>query len=185
VDADGSNLTILVAKGMIMFPVCSPNSQSVFYVDWPSKILRVPVEGGTPSEVATGLGKSIDGQLIISPDGKFLAYMFEEFTPEPVSKLAVIPVDGSSPTKVLQVPGWTYERALLRWSPDGKGLQSLITQRGVTNIWEQPLAGGKPKRLTNFTSGRIFDFNWAPDGKQLVLTRGDVSSDVVLLSNFR
>jgi Tol biopolymer transport system component len=187
VDADGSNLTILVAKakGMIMFPVCSPNSQTVFYVDWPSKIWRVPVEGGAPTEIATGLGDSIDGQLVISPDGKFLAYMFEEFTPEPVSKLAVIPVDGGPPTKVLQVPGWTYERSRLRWSPDGEGLESLITQDGVTNIWEQPLAGSKPKRLTNFTSGRIFDFNWSPDGRQLLLTRGDISSDVVLLSNFR
>jgi len=73
----------------------------------------------------------------------------------------------------------------LRWSPDGKGLQSLVTRDGVTNIWEQPLAGGKPKQVTKFTSGLMIDFDWFPDGKQLLLTRGELNSDVVLLSNLR
>jgi hypothetical protein len=30
-------------------------------------------------------------------------------------------------------------------------------------IWEPPLAGGKPRRLTHFTASRIFDFNWSFD----------------------
>jgi hypothetical protein len=58
----------------------------------------------------------------------------------------------------LEVPGWIFENPCLRWSPDGKGLQSLVTRDGITNIWEQPLAGGKPKQLSKFTSGLIFDF---------------------------
>jgi hypothetical protein len=41
------------------------------------------------------------------------------------------------------------------------------------------------RRLTNCSSGRIFDFTWSPDGKQLLLIRGDLNGDVVLLSNFR
>jgi Tol biopolymer transport system component len=185
-DADGSNLTILVAEE-VWSPVCSPDVRSVFYVEAkpPYKIMRVPVEGGTPTHVATVLGGILESRLVISPDGKFLAYAFQEYTPEPDTKLAVIPVDGSSAAKVMEVPGWSYENACLRWSPDGKSLQSLVTRDGITNIWEQPLAGGKPKQLTKFTSGLMFDFNWFPDGKQLLLTRGDVSRDVVLLSNFR
>jgi len=31
----------------------------------------------------------------------------------------------------------------------------------------------------------IFDFAWSPDGKQLALTRGSQSSDVILISDFR
>jgi Tol biopolymer transport system component len=85
----------------------------------------------------------------------------------------------------LEVPGWKFENACLRWSLDGKGLQSLVTRDGVSNIWELPLAGGKPKQVTKFTSGLIIDFNWFPDGKQLLLTRGELSSDIVVLSNFR
>jgi hypothetical protein len=32
---------------------------------------------------------------------------------------------------------------------------------------------------------RILDFNWSADHKSLLLTRGDVTSDVVVLSNLR
>ena len=58
-------------------------------------------------------------------------------------------------------------------------------KNGTTNLWEQPITGGPPHQLTTFTSGRIFDFNWTADGKQLLLARGEVASDVVLLSNLR
>lgn len=66
---------------------------------------------------------------------------------------------------------------------DLREFEYLLTNGDITNIWEQPLAGGPPKQITKFTSGRIFDFNWTADGKQLLLSRGEVTSDVVLLSN--
>jgi Tol biopolymer transport system component len=134
--------------------------------------------------VAALLGVTVESRLQMSPDGKYLAYAFMDSVPEPVLRMAVIPVEGG-PARVLQAPGWTYEGARLRWSPDGNGLQSLLTRDGATNIWEQPLAGGEPRQVTNFTSGRIFDFTWSADHQNLLLVRGDVSSDVVLLSNFR
>jgi Tol biopolymer transport system component len=73
----------------------------------------------------------------------------------------------------------------LRWSPDGRAVQFLLTKGYVTNIWEQLLAGGSPRQITNFTSGSIVDFNWYPEGKHLLMSRGEISSDVVLLSNIR
>ena len=45
------------------------------------------------------------------------------------------------------------------------------------------MAGGKPKQLTRFTASRIFDFNWSLDHARLLLTRGNVNSDAVSLSN--
>jgi hypothetical protein len=73
----------------------------------------------------------------------------------------------------------------LRWSPDREGLQYLLTRAGATNIWQQPLAGGEPNQLTKFTSGLIFDFNWSSDHTKLFMTRGSISSDVILLRNAR
>jgi hypothetical protein len=36
-----------------------------------------------------------------------------------------------------------------------------------------------------FKADRVFSFEWSRDGKQLVVARGAVASDVVLISNFR
>ena len=132
-------------------------------------------------EIAKTPGYDIKGRVAISPDGKFLAYAYDEGDVELGSKLVVIPAGGASPVSAYEVP---TDMSALLWSPDGQGLQFLLTRNGSTNIWEQPLAGGAPKQFTQFTSGLIFDFNWSTDGKQLLLTRGEISSDVVLLSNF-
>jgi hypothetical protein len=49
----------------------------------------------------------------------------------------------------------------------------------------QPLEGGEPKQLTNFTSDLIYSFDLSRDGKQLVFSRGIRSSDVVLFSGIK
>ena len=49
----------------------------------------------------------------------------------------------------------------------------------------QTLDGRPPKQITNFTEGKIFNFSWSADGKQLFLARGSVNSDVVLINNVK
>ena len=97
-------------------------------------------------------------------------------------KLGVVLADGSSSPQVFALPVGADG---LRWSPDEKGVEYLRTQKGASNVWEQPLAGGVPRQVTNFTSGLIFDFAWTRDGKNLLVARGERTSDVVLISNFR
>jgi Tol biopolymer transport system component len=121
------------------------------------------------------------GDTLISPDGKFIAYTFEEGAPVPTVKVAIIPTEGGSPVHVFQAPGGA---ASLRWSPDGRALQYILTRNGAGNVWEQPLSGGDPRQFTHFTSGLMFDFSWSRDGKQMLLSRGDRTSDVVMISNF-
>jgi Tol biopolymer transport system component len=43
--------------------------------------------------------------------------------------------------------------------------------------------GGAPKQLTNFTSNRIYSFDFSPDGKQIICARGELSGYIVLLMN--
>ena len=73
----------------------------------------------------------------------------------------------------------------MRWAPSGKALQYRLTRNGASNIWEQPLAGGEPHQITKFTSGMIFDYGWSANGKQLLLAKGNETSDVILISNFK
>jgi eukaryotic-like serine/threonine-protein kinase len=186
VDADGLNPTKL-ASGLVYSPTCSPDGKFVFYVlmTHPQKILRVPIQGGDPIEIGTIPGPTVRGTMRMSPDGKFLAFPFDQYVPKPAIKLAVVPVKQGPAVRIFDAPAGIYRESCLRWSPDGKGLQYLLTVGDVTNIWEQRLTGGGPRQVTTFTSGRIFDFNWTADGKKLLLSRGEVKSDVVLLSNLR
>jgi eukaryotic-like serine/threonine-protein kinase len=186
IDADGLNATTL-ASGLVYSPTCSPDGKFLFYVSMgnPQEILRMSIEGGDATVVGEIPGNTIRGSMRASPDGQFLAFPYDVYVPTPALKLAVISINRGRIERTFDAPPGVFREACLRWSPDGKALQFLLTKGDVTNIWEQPLAGGTPKQMTNFTSGSIFDFDWSQDGKRLFMSRGEVSSDVVLLSNLR
>jgi Tol biopolymer transport system component len=80
---------------------------------------------------------------------------------------------------------WPASASNPRWSPEGDAFDYVLARNGVSNIWRQKLTGGRPKQITNFQSGLIFDFHWSRDGKQLALARGSETSNVILISNFR
>jgi hypothetical protein len=109
VDANGADVATL-ASGDLGSLVCSPDGKYVFYEDLgpPHRIVRIPVEGGASLEVATVLGEFLVGRLSLSPDGRRLAYPYEEYSPNPILKLAVISSDGGSTLKILTAPGGAY-----------------------------------------------------------------------------
>jgi eukaryotic-like serine/threonine-protein kinase len=175
-DADGSNGKQLADEAG--FSVCSPDGKWVFYVA-KRKIYRMSIEGGTPSQVMTvQTGAGFD----VSPDGNLLAVLYQEGNPVPVLKIGVVPARGGDLRVVGLLPSGGQA---LRWSPNGKAIQYLLTRGGATNVWEQPLTGGDPHPVTKFASGLIFSFAWSRDGKQLLLSKGIDNSDVILISNFR
>jgi len=185
-DLHGSNPVKLASRGL--GPACSPNDRYVFYVEPgpPEKIWRISVDGGTPVEIANVLGESLVGPLTASPDGKLLAYTYEEFTTLKV-KIAIIPASGGPPFKTMDAPGALYGASgqMLNWSPDGKSLEYFWSHNGASNIWEQPLDRGQPRQRTFFTSGQISDFSWSIDKKRIFFIRGENSADVVLLTHLR
>src|ERR1700682_3390605 len=116
---------------------CTPEGRDVFWHQMrpPQRILRLPLEGGPSVKIGDLLDDGMMGNLAISPDGKLLAYPFEEHRPVPKMKLAVIAVDGEAPPKVLDAPGHVYGEVSLSWSGDGKALQYLLIRDGATNLW--------------------------------------------------
>ena len=180
VDPDGSNVLKLAPN--VNDSVCSPDGEWVFYAQDDRKIHRISIDGGTPTDVLAVPGVGGAAGLAVSPDGTQLAFVYQEGSPVPLTKLAVIPAGGGTPRFVSQTP---LNARGLKWSPSGKGLQYALTRNGAGNIWEQPVAGGSAKQITNFPSGSIYDFAWSRDGKQLLVTKGTDSSDVILISNFR
>jgi Tol biopolymer transport system component len=73
----------------------------------------------------------------------------------------------------------------VRWSTDGRALTYIDNRGGVSNIWSQPLDGGKPAQLTDFKSDQILTFDWSRDGHRLACVRGLMSSDVILISDLK
>jgi len=178
-EPDGSNPMKLVDDAV--FPDCSRDGKWLLYSNaLGTKFFRLPIEGGTPTEILTP-HQTGDPILKISPDGNWITYLYEEARPAQ-EQIAIIPATGGSPVHLFPLPEDTNQ---FRWSPDGKGVQFVITRNGAANIWEQPVAGGPRRQITNFTSGLIFDFDWSYDGKLLYLAKGEKNSDVILISNFR
>ena len=91
-----------------------------------------------------------------------------------------MPTQGGKPEKTVLWPDGFH----LRWAPTGDALTYFREVNGVGNLWTQPLDGSPPRQITNFTSLQIFSYDWTPDGKQLALSRGQETSDVVLITDF-
>ncbi|MGH9505212.1 MAG: protein kinase domain-containing protein [Terriglobales bacterium] len=180
VDADGSNgKKVADEDPEAGDSQCSPDGKWIFYAG-KEKIFRMPVEGGEPVALVSvpGAGNS----LRVSPDGSELAFAYQDGSPVPAPKIAMVATAGGPRQVISQVPLGTHG---LAWSPSGKALQYGLLRNGASNIWEQPVSGGQPRQITNFTSDRIPSFAVSRDGKQLLLIRGNITSDVILISNFQ
>ena len=62
-----------------------------------------------------------------------------------------------------------------RWSPDGRYLAFLSAradENEVSQVWLLPSGGGEAEKITDVKGG-VEDFDWAPDGKRLVLVVHD------------
>ena len=177
-DADGSNPARLTNGQVDYSPDCSPDGKWLVYAAT-SFIYRLPIEGGAPVQLANN---NFGGSLLISPDRKLIHYLAEREPGTAAVIRQIIPAAGGAVLYKLPFIAGSLQS---RWSPDSRAIDYLLTRGGVTNLWRQPLAGGEPKQITNFTSGLMFSFAWFRDGKQLVMSRGTRSSDIVLISNFR
>ena len=76
------------------------------------------------------------------------------------------------------------QRALpgeLAFAPDGKGVAYMVREKGVDNLWLQPLGGGTHRQLTHFKKNKVFRFAYSPDSSKIAVETGELESDAVLL----
>jgi eukaryotic-like serine/threonine-protein kinase len=175
-EIDGSNPIKLADN--VTFNECSPDGKWVLYYSGKG-LHRIPIEGGSPTEVVSSSSDQV-GRGSISPDGHWVAYLYWQNTPKQTAHLAIIPATGGNPVQTFAIPG---DAGGLHWAPDGKGLQFLLTRKGITNVWEQNLSGGKPRPATHFSDGLLFDFSWTRDGSSLLVAKGEIMQDVVMISS--
>jgi eukaryotic-like serine/threonine-protein kinase len=163
-------------------PDCTPDGQWVVFRslrEGKSTFWKVSVSGGTPAQ----LFDKPSTWAAVSPDGKLVAlrYLDEQAN---TNKLAIIPFAGGEPIKTMDV-SLGFREVGLGWTPDSKAIVYADARgdgdRSADNIWSVPIDGGSAKQLTRFTSGLIFAFQVSRDGKQIALSRGTQTDDVILL----
>lgn len=179
IEIDGSHPQQLTKVNFARSPTITPDGKWVVYVTLGSRsptLWKIPIEGGEASQL---LDKRSTAPAV-SPDGQFIACFYWDETPDSPTGVAVIPFAGGPPVNKFNIPSM-----FVRWSPDGRGLTYVDDGGGVSNIWMQPIDGGKPVQLTDFKTDMIFGFDWSRDGRQLGLSRGIVTSDVVLFSDLK
>ena len=178
--ADGTGLRQLTTGKFDDQGACSPDGKWVFYINGSERAyMKVPLSGGKPepwvspsAEGRAGFDVTRDGKMAIlgTYDFKVRRPNVALFSLETGQLLRNIDYD---PRHV----------GALRFSPDGKGFVYPIREKGVDNLYFQPLDGGSGRQLTSFTSLKIYSYQWSPDGKNLALVRGDSPSDLVLVKD--
>jgi Tol biopolymer transport system component len=163
-------------------PLCTPDDQWVVFRSlrqgkW--TFWKVALAGGAPEQISD---KS-STWAAVSPDGKLVALRYFDEQAN-ANKIAVMPFAGGDPIKTMEVSvgfrdvglGWTSDSRAIIYA-DARG----NVDNSADNLISVPIDGGAPKQLTSFTSGLIFAFQVSRDGKQIALSRGTQTDDVILL----
>jgi eukaryotic-like serine/threonine-protein kinase len=201
-NADGSDPKAVTPTGDTTLFGCSPDGKWIYSYDaWRSSdLMRYPTSGGAPEIVAS---VSLPGALLqgaaLSADGQTIAAYFSQADPSTRiyrNKIALFSLGTSANPTVRYVDAdprasVSYHSIspiphnAFHFTPDGKALALLLEEKGVDNIWIQPLDGSKGRTLTDFKSKYISDFRWSHDGRRLVVLRHSYAGDVILLHDSR
>jgi Tol biopolymer transport system component len=175
-DLNGTNQKQLTSGRNEQEPICAKDGIWVYYVDSADNryVKRVSVEGGSPETVV----KYAVGSYGLSPDGKEIV----SFEVRELDHKLMLRVDNVETHQMAYSD--IDQRALpddLAYAPDGKGVVYLVREKGVDNLWLQPLDGAPHRQLTHFKKDRMFRFVFSPDGSKIAMECGELESDAVLL----
>ena len=184
IDMSGGNPVQLTSGVGGESPDISIDSKWVLYftyIDGKASIVRVPIGGGEPQKLYDGIAI----RPRYSHDGKYFACFALDEKNQRWNWIAIVPADGGEAINILEVsPSLNANRGPV-WTPDGKGITFLEARGEKTNMWVQPIEGGKPKQITNFDQPVIARREYSRDGKQIAIVRGELTSNAVLITGFR
>ena len=185
IDEDGANLKQLTfGDGFDSMPDVSPDGESIVYASFANnrnRIWKMPTGGGA----ATPLTDYECVSPSFSPDGKRVACVVPSESRAASPRLDIVSYETGARLKSFDVLPFDYYYCPPRWTPDGKGLVYRRTDLSAGNLWKQRTDGGAPVRLTDFKTGMIYNFAYARDGRNLLISRGNIKVNVVLLKNFK
>jgi len=168
-----------------MTPAFSADGRSVVYAHFDEKhaLYKVPADGGLPSKLFDEY-RTVSSPTV-SPDGTKIAFAFGRAQNDAIqSGIGVLSSENNrliGTFNVVLTFGSIYERPTVQWSPDGRWLNYITYESGVSNVWKLDTQDGSSSPVTDFKTGRVFNFSLSQDGK-LAIARGTVESDVLILT---
>jgi Tol biopolymer transport system component len=163
--ASGNRKVIYESPEIFEAPNWSPDGKSLIY-NSKGLLYKIPVNGGTPELINTGVANALNNDHGISFDGKWIAmsHHSKDLEPGKNSLIYVVPINGGEARQVTKT-GPSYWHG---WSPDGKWLAYVGGRNNSNNydIYKIPAKGGKEIRLT--TADCLDDGpEYSPDGKYI------------------
>ncbi len=180
VNTDGSGLRQLTKDAEDYNPVMDHSGEWIVIDSWftgPNTIMKIPAEGGERTAVTSLYGTN----PILTNDGKDIVFAsFDE--KRRVRVVYKISLNGGEPVLLFDLPR-RAERTSVKLRPNMNELSYVVTNDGVSNIFTWSFAGGTQRQFTKFEEYVIASYAWTPDGRSLVVTRGDQRSDVVIITD--
>ena len=168
-----------------MTPQFTPDGQSVVYCNFDEKhsLYKIATRGGQPAKLFDEY-RTVSSPAV-SADGTRIAFSFARAQTDSIrSGIAVISVDDNRLLSTFDANisfGTIYERPTVQWSSDGRYLNYIRLENGVSNVCRIDTTNASVSEVTTFKSGRVFNYAFSPDGTRLAIARGNVESDVLVL----
>ena len=176
IDATGGNAKQLTFGHNEARAACPSQGTWVYYKDVADgRLKRVSIDGGTPEKVSD----DVPGPYAVSPDGKAIATL----DVRELDHKLVLETVSTDDKKVAYHDLDQRASPPLSFSPDGKAIVYTVREKGIDNLWEQPLDGSAYHPLTHFTAELIGRFAFSRDGTKIAIERGHSESDAVLLTD--
>jgi serine/threonine protein kinase len=173
--ASGTDPKQLTSGSVDADPFCSADGKWLYYLDNADNqaLKRVPLDGGSPETILS----PANGITQLSPDGKTLVgFEVRELDHKLILNMYSIEDKKSTYHDIDQNAIWPLE-----FAPDGKGVVYCVRQKGISNLWLQPLDNSPSHQLTHFTSENIEKIAFSKDGTKIAIERGHSESDAVIL----
>jgi TolB protein len=139
-------------------PNWAPDGRSLLF-NGNGRLYTIPVAGGEPKLLDTGVATRCNNDHGLSADGRWLALSDQHDGP---SRIYVLPGTGGTPRLVTPL-GPSYWHG---WSPDGHTLTYCADRSGNYDVYTIPVEGGPERRLTT-AEGLDDGPEYSPDGKYI------------------
>jgi TolB protein len=140
-------------------PNWSPDGKTLVFNSH-GRLYSIPLAGGTPQMIESGLADRCNNDHGFSPDGRWLALSHN--TSDEGSLIYIIPSEGGQPRLVTE-QGPSYWHG---WSPDGKTLAYCAERNGEYDVYTIGVKGGPERRLTT-APGLDDGPEYSPDGEHI------------------